>query len=103
VIIPLPEPQEAGVVVILSWKAARGKAGAPPWLKTRKGQQHNDVNNAMSRIIPLDGISRDIQKSGLAGNIGPLDAFAPLECLYLPLSDQRTFASFTKKRSCEKL
>ena len=31
------------------------------------------------------------------------DAFAPIECHYLPLFDQGMFIRFTKKRSCEKL
>jgi hypothetical protein len=32
-----------------------------------------------------------------------LDAFAPMECHFLPPFDQTTFAGFTKERSCEKL
>jgi hypothetical protein len=70
VIIPLPEPQEAGVVVTLSWKAARGTAWVCPSPKTREGQEHNDVNNIMSRTDTLDGISGGYSKTGPISRAG---------------------------------
>jgi hypothetical protein len=59
----LPDPQEAAVVVILSCKAAKGAAWVCPSPKTREGQEQHEVNNIMSRMGTLVGISGGIFKN----------------------------------------